>query len=195
MANFYQENIEFNKVADYMWTANFLTPEFCRFIISKCVNLDNWGTASDADEYNTQDIYLKQELPDIWRVINSGFMAAIAPRIRELMPCEIQEPYSIFVVKYSPDTQRSLALHRDESHVTGSIKLNDDYEGSDLVFPEQDYTTKDLGVGELLLWPASITHPHKAEPITKGTKYSIVIWTDYPPVDGEVDATTKRKTY
>ena len=34
-----------------------------------------------------------------------------------------------FVMRYSMDTQTSLGFHTDASLVTGSVKLNGDYEG------------------------------------------------------------------
>lgn len=194
-AKYHEDSIVFRKVADYMYASKFLTPEFCRFIINKCEALDNWGSASDSEEYLTQDVYLQQELPNIFRVINSCFNSLVKPAIDEAMPCEMNEAYSMFVVKYSPETQKTLGLHRDASHITATVKLNDSYIGGDLIFPEQDFSPKDLEVGEVLLWPASITHPHRVEELKKGTKYSLVIWTDFPCVDGDADTETKRQTF
>ena len=82
-----------------------------------------------------------------------------------------------FVMKYTVDTQRSLALHNDASLVTASVKLNDDYEGAELVFPRQKKTNKDVPVGEAILFPGQVTHGHKCEELTSGTKYSLTIWT------------------
>ena len=40
-----------------------------------------------------------------------------------------------FAMKYSPDTQKTLGLHNDSSQITGSVKLNDEYEGATLYWP------------------------------------------------------------
>ena len=61
--------------------------------------------------------------------------------------------------------------------MSASIKLNTGYEGSDLWFPRQKFSSKKVNVGTALLWPGQITHPHKATELTKGEKYSITLWT------------------
>ena len=81
-----------------------------------------------------------------------------------------------FVMKYTPDTQNKLSLHTDASLVTGSIKLNDDYSGGSLVFPRQGITNDDTPVGKCILFPGMCTHGHECKEVTKGTKYSLTIW-------------------
>jgi hypothetical protein len=196
MSKLFVDNIEPRKVADYMYAAPFLTPEFCKFIIKELKSIDTWGSAADEKEYETQDIYLKEEYPDLYFTLYSGLTSLVFPKVSECMPADIQEPYSIFGIYYSPETQKNLKLHRDESHVSASIKLNANYEGAELVFPEQNFSNKDLEVGEVLIWPASITHPHECKDITKGEKYSLTIWTRFPVInEGYVEASEKRKTY
>jgi len=58
--------------------------------------------------------------------------------------------------------------------------LNDDYEGGDLVFAYQ-YLNKEmkrvsLKKGSICFFPSNFLYPHMIEPITKGTRYSIVAW-------------------
>ena len=83
----------------------------------------------------------------------------------------------LFVIKYSPRTQKSLNLHTDISLISGSVKLNDGYTGAELYFPRQQFYNKDIEVGDLLLWPSQVTHPHESLPIYDRTKYSLVLWT------------------
>ena len=99
------------------------------------------------------------------------------------MDTVIEDPYTIFAIKYCMEGQRSLKLHRDESFVSGSIKLNDEYEGAELIFPDQGFTNKNVEVGDLLLWPGSITHPHCSDYLLSGEKYSMTIWTPYPNIE------------
>ena len=75
------------------------------------------------------------------------------------------------------ESQKSLHLHHDESHISGSVKLNEAYEGGVLKFPRQDFTNEELKVGQLLCWPSKITHPHLSTELRSGTKYSLTIWT------------------
>ena len=56
--------------------------------------------------------------------------------------------------------------------------LNDDYEGGGLHFAKQDilYTPK---AGDLVVFPSNYMYPHRAMPVEKGTKYSLVTMLDY----------------
>ena len=59
------------------------------------------------------------------------------------------------------------------------INLNDDYKGGDLIFTNQKsqpiHRLK-LGAGDIVFFPSTFLYPHAIEPITKGTRYSIVSW-------------------
>lgn len=55
---------------------------------------------------------------------------------------------------------------------------NDDYEGGELYFRLQNLKIKPKA-GDLYIFPSSFTHPHRAMPVTKGIKYSIVTMLDY----------------
>ena len=59
------------------------------------------------------------------------------------------------------------------------INLNQNYEGGDLVFTDsKDYEIKRLQLKEktIVFFPSNFMYPHMIEPITKGTRYSIVAW-------------------
>jgi predicted 2-oxoglutarate/Fe(II)-dependent dioxygenase YbiX len=88
-----------------------------------------------------------------------------------------------FVMKYSMDTQRKLNLHNDASLVTGSVKLNDNFEGGDLLFPRQGISNKDIPPGKMILFPGMVTHGHECTELTKGTKYSLTMWSSRYPGD------------
>jgi predicted 2-oxoglutarate/Fe(II)-dependent dioxygenase YbiX len=60
------------------------------------------------------------------------------------------------------------------------INLNEDYEGSDLVFGNQllnkEIKRVALKKGTLVAFPSNFLYPHTIEPLIKGTRYSIVAW-------------------
>ena len=56
--------------------------------------------------------------------------------------------------------------------------LNNNYDGGILTFPRQSVTNQEVKVGDLLIWPSEITHPHNSTELKGGEKYSITIWTD-----------------
>jgi len=79
--------------------------------------------------------------------------------------------------KYEPHLDHSFNTQRTLSCI---INLNDDYEGGDFIFYKQNLKDEMKRVkckkGTVLFFPSSFLYPHKIEPITKGTRYSIVSW-------------------
>jgi len=64
--------------------------------------------------------------------------------------------------------------------VSGSIKLNDDYDGGELEFPLQGVTNTAVPVGSVLAWPSLVTHPHQTNQLRSGVKYALTIWCELP---------------
>jgi hypothetical protein len=56
--------------------------------------------------------------------------------------------------------------------------LNDDYEGGELFFPRFDLTIKPKK-GDVVLFPSTFIYEHSSQPMISGTKYSVVVMTDY----------------
>ena len=77
-------------------------------------------------------------------------------------------------MRYSVDTQKELPLHTDASLVTGSIKLNDDYEGGEFLFWREHHVP--LKKGQVAAFPSNFMYPHEVRETTKGTRYSFVSW-------------------
>lgn len=56
--------------------------------------------------------------------------------------------------------------------------LNDDYEGGEIYFPRFDLTIKPEP-GDIVVFPSTYIYEHASLPMKSGTKYSIVVMTDY----------------
>jgi hypothetical protein len=56
--------------------------------------------------------------------------------------------------------------------------LNDDYEGGEIYFPRFDLTIKPKQ-GDVLVFPSTYVYEHASLPMKNGTKYSVVVMTDY----------------
>ena len=135
------------------------------------------------DKFPAQEIRLKEL--GLWEELESHWQKHIVPLIESYWkPMEMYGLRDAFVMRYSVDTQKDLPLHTDASLVTGSIKLNDDYEGADLVYPRQNFSNKDIPVGKCILFPGMVTHGHACQTLTKGVKYSFTIWSNRYPGDG-----------
>jgi hypothetical protein len=75
-------------------------------------------------------------------------------------------------------------IHTDHSHqsqrtLTFILNLNEDYDGGDFVFYNQNNTEMKrikCKTATCIMFPSNFQYPHRIEPITKGTRYSIVAW-------------------
>jgi hypothetical protein len=56
--------------------------------------------------------------------------------------------------------------------------LNDNYEGGEIYFPRFDLTIKPKQ-GDIVVFPSTYVYEHASLPMKSGTKYSIVVMTDY----------------
>lgn len=85
-------------------------------------------------------------------------------------------------LKYTPGGQ--YLFHTDDMNSSPRalsiiMNLNEDYEGGNVVFGNQnlqEIKRVQLKKGSLLAFPSNFLYPHMIEPITKGTRYSIVAW-------------------
>ena len=160
-----------------MLVVSFLEQEQCQKIIELAEAHGGW-TPMPGDKFPAQEIRLRDISENLYRDLEAHWNAYIKPITEEYWaPMLHHSIRDAFVMKYTLDTQRSLALHNDASLVTASIKLNDDYEGADLVFPRQGINNKGVPVGEAILFPGQVTHGHQCEELISGTKYSLTIWT------------------
>ena len=95
---------------------------------------------------------------------------------------ELQKINQIDLLKYSPGGKYE--IHMDEGpnsfrRLSCIINLNDDYEGGDLIFTDQkekEIKRLKLSKGSVVFFPSNFMYPHGIQPITKGTRYSIVAW-------------------
>jgi hypothetical protein len=84
-------------------------------------------------------------------------------------------------VKYGPG--QHFQEHHDHGFsyncVTSLVAFpNDDYEGGELYFRLQNVTIKPKA-GDLYIFPSNYMYPHRAMPVTSGTKYSMVTMLDF----------------
>ena len=89
---------------------------------------------------------------------------------------------TIQILKYSNNghykwhTDHSLEVPRSISAI---FILNNDYEGGELSFKDQitgEQFTIENKPGRLIMWPSNFIFPHSVAPVTKGMRYSIVLW-------------------
>ena len=162
-------------IGQEMILVDFMSPTQC----------DEWIKVSEAhggfaphpdDKFPSHDIHLKEL--GLWEEMEAHWRMVIAPICEKYwVPYAHYHLRKAFTMRYSMDTQRTLGRHTDASLVTGSVKLNDDYDGATLIFPRQNVTNRDIPVGKMILFPGQVTHGHYVDNLTRGTKYSATFWT------------------
>ena len=171
----YYLTLGYEEVAKDILVTDFLTENQCKFLIDKSESRGNWG-AMEGDKFPAQEIRLKDlglwhEYERLWHEKLGKISEKFWP------PMEHYGLRDAFTMRYATDTQTSLALHTDASLVTGSVKLNSNYEGAELIFPRQDFSNIKVKNGQCILFPAQVTHGHHVNELKSGVKYSLTMWT------------------
>jgi predicted 2-oxoglutarate/Fe(II)-dependent dioxygenase YbiX len=84
-------------------------------------------------------------------------------------------------VKYLPG--KYFKIHGDHGPyyactVSAVVYLNDDYDGGEIEFVRQGLVVKPE-VGDIVMFPSNYVYEHASLEVRSGTKYSVVIMTDY----------------
>ena len=115
--------------------------------------------------------YIKQEIERLYFYYKSKFPLMKSNKINQIDVLK----YSIGG-KYEPHTDHYTISNR---HLSVIINLNNNYEGGDLIFTDQklkEIKRLKLCQGSIVFFPSNFMYPHSIQPITKGTRYSIVAW-------------------
>ena len=160
----------------------FWTPEFCATVI-RAAELVGAFEPSPDDPVPANEVSLAAISPRLFEAVEQDIGARIWPQLRETWPCiDYYGLRDVFVIRYALGEQEALRIHHDVAQVSASVKLNDDYDGAELAFPRQHVTNADTVVGELLVWPSLVTHPHRTEQLPRGVKYALTVWCELPVI-------------
>ena len=165
----------FKEVAKDVLVVPLLSHVQCQNLIHMSEQMGTWG-AMEGDKFPAQEIRAKElgvryEIEKLWE----QNLALVCESYWS--PVKYMGLRDAFTMKYSMDSQKSLGLHTDASLITGSVKLNDNYEGATLYFPRQEFNNIDVPVGSCLLFPGQVTHGHYVDELKSGVKYSLTMWT------------------
>lgn len=162
---------------------DFMTREECQKLIAKAEEVGKWESMY-GDKFPGQELRIRELDINLFNKLENHFARQINPVIeKHWWPLQMYGLRDAFIIKYTPDTQKSLACHHDASLVSTITYLNDDYTGGDTYFPRQKFSTGGTEVGKMVLWPGQVTHGHEGREVTSGSKYALVIWTARRPGD------------
>jgi hypothetical protein len=168
-----------------LYVTSFWTPSFCSAIIRASEAVGAFEPQPD-DPVPGHEVSLAVISPRLFENVQSDIGARLWPQLRQAWPyIDYHGVRDVFVIRYALGEQESLRIHHDVAQVSGSIKLNDDYEGGELEFPLQGVTNAEVPIGSVLAWPSLVTHPHQTNQLQSGVKYALTIWCELPAYVGE----------
>jgi hypothetical protein len=167
-------------VGDELLVLPFWTPEYCATVIRAAEAIGAFEPQPD-DPVPGHEISLALISPRLFEQVEIDLGRRIWPQLQQVWPyIDYHGLRDVFVIKYAMGQQEHLRMHHDIAQVSGSVKLNEGYEGAVLDFPRQGVTNESAAVGEMIVWPSLVTHPHQATPLRSGVKYGLTIWFELP---------------
>ncbi len=171
---------DLREVAPDVLVGSFWTPAFCATVIRAAEAVGVFTPAED-DPVPGHEVSLAAISPRLYAHLEDDLLVRVIPLVQHWWPLvEYHGMRDAFVIKYGRFGQTELRPHHDVAQLSASVKLNDGYTGGDLTFPRQGWSTGSATVGDLVVWPSLVTHPHHTEPITAGVKYGLTIWMELP---------------
>ena len=172
----YTPTKRYEKLSDDIILIDYLTPYMCDSLIELSERHGGYKNL-EGDDVPAHEMRLKEL--QLWDVTAQYWENHVKQIVSEYWECcSINGLRDAFIIKYTMNGQKTLRLHSDISLVSGSVKLNDEYEGGELYFPRQNFSNKDVPVGKCILFPSQVTHPHTSTELLSGTKWSLTMWTN-----------------
>jgi hypothetical protein len=181
--NFLPTGETLKEVGSELLEIDFMDAAECARLIEKAERYGNWESMY-GDKFPGQEMRIRSLDINLFEKLEQHFKEQINPVIeKHWWPLQMYGLRDAFIIKYSPETQKSLRCHHDASLVSTITYLNSDYTGGDTYFPRQKFSTAGTDIGKMILWPGQVTHGHEGREVTSGTKYALVIWTARRPGD------------
>ena len=173
------ERTGLTEIGAELYTVPFWTPEFCAAVVRAAALV---GFSPDPDDpVPGHEVSLAAISPALFGHVQDDLGLRIWPQLQEAWPLiDYHGVRDAFVIRYAAGEQEELRLHHDVAQVSGSVKLDEGFEGSELRFPRQDVDNAAVPVGSLLVWPSLVTHPHETAPLRRGVRHGLTIWFELP---------------
>uniref|UniRef100_A0A9L9PXC2 Procollagen-lysine,2-oxoglutarate 5-dioxygenase 2 n=1 Tax=Homo sapiens TaxID=9606 RepID=A0A9L9PXC2_HUMAN len=184
----FTENIVEQPCPDVFWFPIF-SEKACDELVEEMEHYGKWSGGKHHDSrisggyenVPTDDIHMKQvDLENVWLHFIREF---IAPVTLKVFAGYYTKGFALlnFVVKYSPERQRSLRPHHDASTFTINIALNnvgEDFQGGGCKFLRYNCSIESPRKGWSFMHPGRLTHLHEGLPVKNGTRYIAVSFID-----------------
>lgn len=172
--------------ATYGVFENVVSPEACKQIISLSEHYqkENAKTASNPEK-RSSDIYWLQHSPQLHELFQklSDTVTQANQMWWDFHLAGFLEPLQLTHYRASKGGHYDWHMDRADfgtsqcRKISGSLILNDDYQGGNLEMLDSKPIGK-LKPGSLVLFPSY--HVHRVTPVTKGERWSLVFWVTGP---------------
>ena len=163
-----------------VYVVPFWTPAFCATVVRAAEAVGAFEPQPH-DPVPGHEVSLAIISPRLFEAVEIDLGVRIWPQLQTVWPyIDYHGLRDVFVIKYALGQQEELRMHHDVAQVSASVKLNEGYEGAVLDFPRQGVDNSQVPVGELVVWPSLVTHPHQATPLQQGVKYGLTVWFELP---------------
>jgi predicted 2-oxoglutarate/Fe(II)-dependent dioxygenase YbiX len=179
-------------VAPVLIVPHVLSPTFCEELIRQHNEQGNVPSTVtyQKDGVDVQEVFLRQKIRHDHNVIDAVINRRLDNAFTRRVNIEIwkafnfqvsaREPFN--VVRYDGDEKGHFAVHRDNTTPTSAhmrfavtVNLNpDDYDGGNLRFPEYSNDLYAPPMGGAIVF--SCSHLHEATPVTRGTRYALLVF-------------------
>ena len=167
-------------LGDEVLLVPFWTPPFCATVVRAAEAVGAFEPQPD-DPVPGHEVSLALISPRLFEAVEIDLGRRIWPQLQQVWPyIDYRGLRDVFVIRYAMGEQEHLRMHHDIAQVSGSVKLNDGYDGAVLDFPRQHINNEPAGIGEMVVWPSLVTHPHQTTPLRSGVKYALTIWFELP---------------
>lgn len=176
----------FREVADQILVGPLLSPEFCRKLVAEVDGRPAWEAGlrvkflqPDAPPAppGPRDGLLLSRLPGLSATYCEIVERWLAPKVRAFWTTfELQAFRTPFVRRYIADSPVPAGRERywDQSVVTLTVALNDDFEGGATRFERWGRVQDRPSVGTALVFPGGLAHIRTDEPVTRGRRLDLV---------------------
>lgn len=160
----------------------WLTDRACEYLRSLVVPSAFVENDDEPEDARIPEVVLLDRYPEVGEALCNDFYEYIEPLVQALYGYELSQVNSVQLALYEADGRvPSGCLHTDEdSDLTVTVALNDDYEGGGLHILTGGSATEVLEVPKQPAGTATIfegrTKVHMGQPVTRGKRYLLVFW-------------------
>ncbi|MFQ5995757.1 MAG: hypothetical protein ACE5K1_11770 [Acidiferrobacterales bacterium] len=169
---------------------------YCAHLITRAEQLGVWDAVKDDWERKTAG-YAGKEV-GIGRLGEAETMLVpferyLLPAVRAYYKVEVTQILEPFIIRYTTDGITKMDKHRDRRGlVSGVIRLNDDFRGCRLRFPELNFDGGAITVGHVLLFPKHFLH--EVTELESGRRYSLALWASGEPLHAGTGSSDDRSS-